>query len=128
MIVKDGHHFLYPGHQFESPANMEALTKWIQLEKYPVVSQINPINAQEILQGQHLVVLGVFGKNDETSSGHFRKLAEKGTERDRRSRVKVDRTLFAQLDVDTYRDFARNAYSLQKNSAPAIIIVDGKVL
>ncbi|ORZ17800.1 thioredoxin-like protein [Absidia repens] len=126
MIVKDGHYFLYPGHQFESAANMEALTKWIQLEKYPVVSQVNPVNAQELLQGERMVVLGVFGKDDQASHQQFRKLAEKGTGRDRRSRVKADRAIFAQLDMDTYHDFARQAYNIQKNNAPAIIIVDGK--
>ncbi|CAO3598368.1 unnamed protein product [Absidia cylindrospora] len=126
MIVKDGHYFLYPGHQFESAANMEALTKWIQLEKYPVVSQVNPVNAQELLQGERMVVLGVFGKDDQASHQQFRKLAEKGTDRDRRSRDKADRAIFAQLDMDTYRDFARQAYNIQKNNAPAIIIVDGR--
>ncbi|KAI8338450.1 thioredoxin-like protein [Chlamydoabsidia padenii] len=126
MIVKDGHHFLYPGHQFQSTANMEALTKWIQLEKYPVVSQINPVNAQDILQGERVVVLGILANNDQVSSSQFRKLAEKATDRDRRSRAKDDRAIFAQLDADTYRDFARNAYGIQKSNVPAIIIIDGK--
>ncbi|KAI8093298.1 thioredoxin-like protein [Halteromyces radiatus] len=125
MIVKDGHHFLYPGHQFATTANMEALTNWIELEKYPVVTQINPVNAADILQGQRIVVLGLFSHADENAIHQFRKLAEKGTDRDRRSRV-ADRAIFCQLDMDTYGDFAHQAYNIQRKNVPAIVIVDGK--
>ncbi|CAO3611654.1 unnamed protein product [Cunninghamella echinulata] len=130
MIVKDGHHLLYPGRLSDNnkQVNIESVSNWIELEKYPLVAQVNPMNAPDLLQGERLVVLGFFNNNEDNDEARnkFKKLARKRVDQDRRSRSKSDRALFAQLDMDTYGEYVRSAFNIQKNSLPSFIILDGK--
>ncbi|CAO3621625.1 unnamed protein product [Cunninghamella blakesleeana] len=128
MIVKDGKHLLYPG-RLTNGANIQLLSNWIELEKYPLVISINPMNAMDILKGQRLVVIGFFSSssnNNDASRDEFRKLAKKRIEQDRRSNSKSDRALFAELDMDTYGESVQSAFHIQKKNLPAFIILDGK--
>lgn len=137
MIVKDGKHLLYPGrlNNGKEGINVESLSNWIELEKYPLVVQVNPMNAMDLLKGQRLVVLGFFSSSinnnndndDSAARDKFKKLAKKRVDQDRRSKSKSDRALFAQLDMDTYGDSVKSAFNIQKNNLPAFIILDGKV-
>lgn len=132
MIVKDGHHLLYPGRLSDNnkQVSIESVSNWIELEKYPLVTQVNPMNAPDLLQGERLVVLGFFNNNEDSVEARdkFKKLAKKRVDQDRRSRSKSDRALFAQLDMDTYGDYVRSAFNIQKNDLPSFIILDGKVI
>ncbi|KAI9474330.1 thioredoxin-like protein [Zychaea mexicana] len=123
LIVKDGKHVIYPSHQFTNTESVrKALTGWIQSEKFPLVSDINPGNAPEILQGTHTAVVGVINNNDIESIAKFHVMAETQSKQQKAS--KSDRVLFAMLEGTTWGTYARTAYSVHPNRLPALIIVD----
>ncbi|KAF7728916.1 hypothetical protein EC973_005311 [Apophysomyces ossiformis] len=125
LIVKDGRHISYPSREFKNtPEVRDAFIKWIQIEKFPLVSQIGPTNAPEILKGDRLVILAVINHDDTSNTKKFRQLAETWTSNDRKQRNKGDRLLFAELDGIDYADHAKTAYGITKNNIPAILILD----
>ncbi|KAI8150188.1 thioredoxin-like protein [Fennellomyces sp. T-0311] len=123
LIAKDGKHVIYPSHQFTNTDTVrKSLAGWIQSEKFPLVSDINPGNAAEILEGRHRVVVGVINKGDLDSVDKFRAIAEMQSKQQKAS--KSDRVLFGMLEGTTWGNYARTAYSVHPNRLPAVIIVD----
>lgn len=126
VIVKDGKHVVYPSHQFDNTVNVQqSLTAWIQAEKFPLVSQIGPANAPEILRGGRMVVVGIIHKGDKDALDKFRALAE--AQNKQQKAAGQERVLFAQLEASTWGDYARTAYSIPRHQIPAIVIVDPPV-
>ncbi|KAG0168398.1 hypothetical protein DFQ28_008435 [Apophysomyces sp. BC1034] len=125
LIVKDGRQVMYPSRDFSNiPKVRESFLKWIQVEKFPLVSHIGVMNAQEILNGDRVVILAVINDDDKTNTEKFRKMAETWMSHDRKQRNKNYRLLFAQLDGVGYTNQAQNVYGVSKDDMPAILIVD----
>ncbi|KAG2224824.1 hypothetical protein INT45_008006, partial [Circinella minor] len=123
LIVKDGKHVIYPSHQFTNTETVrQSLISWIENEKFPLVSDINPSNAPEILQGTRTAVVGVINKDDHENMAKFRAIAETQSKQQKAS--KSDRVLFAILEGTTWGNYARTAYAVHPNRLPALIIVD----
>lgn len=128
LIVKDGKHVMYPSHTFTNTDTVQrALSKWIGDERFPLVSQVGPGNAPEILQGERMVVLGVIKQQDQTSLDQFRSIAERHAKQQKASSSSSSsdkRVLFATLEGNMWSDYARTAYRVHPNRLPAIVIVD----
>ncbi|KAI9022717.1 thioredoxin-like protein [Phycomyces nitens] len=122
IIFKDGQTTVSPVHSFEdTDAVKELLVEWIKMNKYPLITQITAANAQEILRGDHVVVLGVIHPDDQASKAAFEKTAKKVASQ---GGMKTESILFAELDASTWRDFASATYGVNKDGHPALIIVD----
>ncbi|KAI7885804.1 thioredoxin-like protein [Lichtheimia hyalospora FSU 10163] len=128
LIVKDGKHIMYPSHTFANTDTVQqALSKWIGDERFPLVSEIGPGNAPEILQGERMVVLGVIKQQDQASLDQFRSIAERYAKQQKASSSSSsseNRVLFATLEGNMWSDYARSAYRVHPNRLPAIVIVD----
>ncbi|KAL1932360.1 hypothetical protein VTP01DRAFT_9416 [Rhizomucor pusillus] len=124
LISKDGKHIKYPSHSFANTEQTQSsLTAWIQKEKFPLVSEVGPGNAEEILRGEHMVVLAVINKEDESSYEKFKAMAEDHS-RHQKASSSLGHVLFARLEGRAWGDYARRAYSIPPNVRPAVIIVD----
>ena len=127
LIVKDGKHIMYPSHTFANTNTVQqALSKWVGDERFPLVSEIGPGNAPEILQGERMVVLGVIKQQDQASLDQFRSVAERYAKQQKASSSSSseNRVLFATLEGNMWIDYARSAYRVHPNRLPAIVIVD----
>ncbi|ORZ02631.1 thioredoxin-like protein [Syncephalastrum racemosum] len=125
LIVKDGSHIIYPSHQFSNtPKVQDALTAWVQSEKFPLVSQVGPGNAPELLQGNRMVVLGVINEQDTGSKAKFRTMAETYNKKQKAQPAASERVLFAEIDGSTWGDYVRTAYSVPRKRIPAIVVLD----
>ncbi|KAL0083465.1 thioredoxin-like protein [Phycomyces blakesleeanus] len=122
VIFKDGQATVSPVRSFEdTDAVKEMLVEWIKMNRYPLITHITPANAQEILRGEHIVVLGVIHPDDQASKAAFENTAKKVTSQ---GGMKTESILFAELDASTWRDFASDTYGVNKDEHPALIIVD----
>lgn len=116
---------MYPSHTFAHTDTVQrALSKWIGDERFPLVSEVGPGNAPEILQGERMVVLGVIKQQDQASLDQFRSIAERHAKQQKASPSSENRVLFATLEGNMWSDYARSAYRVHPNRLPAIVIVD----
>ncbi|KAI9317131.1 thioredoxin-like protein [Dichotomocladium elegans] len=124
LIVKDNKHIMYPSHDFTHTEDVEqALEGWINDERFPLVSEIGPGNAEEILGGDRVVVLGIIKREDQTNTANFRSLAAQYQKQQKASSQRSN-VLFATLDANMWIDYARQTFAIHPNRLPAVVIVD----
>ncbi|KAI8331277.1 hypothetical protein EDC96DRAFT_34785 [Choanephora cucurbitarum] len=112
VIVKDNGHLVYEG-------DMDAIVDWVHQERHPLLTRIMPHNANSILRGPDLVVLGITQSDDIQYEDKLRALARKFKEKE-----KPEGVVFAQLDGRKYGNYINRIYGIQSNKLPALIILD----
>lgn len=126
LIVKDNGYRTYPSHDFQDDkANRESLVRWIEKERYPLVSKLGPSNQQGILQeGTLPVVLHIVNAKDTVSQSKFRDIATVWNKSLKADQTKV---IFAEMDRAMWKDYVRDKFNVQHDETAKIVIYDAPV-
>ncbi|KAI8333732.1 hypothetical protein BC941DRAFT_434319 [Chlamydoabsidia padenii] len=87
--------------------------KWVQSNKFPLVTRVDSGNAKDILKGDRLVVLLLLP--NEMADDSFRSLARSGLD---------SGATFAELNGKTWASYVKRVYGVTQ--LPAIVIIDPK--
>ncbi|KAI8063790.1 thioredoxin-like protein [Gongronella butleri] len=124
LIIKNGRSYPYFSIFLKTRADGETLASFIDNERYPLVANVSPLNAPGLLQGERVVMLATYKKDDTATDALFRKLATERYDADAKSKAHAERLVFAHADADLYGDYISRTYDIKKGF-PAIVLIDG---
>ncbi|ORX58883.1 thioredoxin-like protein [Hesseltinella vesiculosa] len=126
LILKNGRGYVFFSVFLASRADGETLASWIDNERYPMVAEVSPLNAEGLLRGDRVVVLGAFSQEDEESYSKLKQIAQERADADARSKAHADRTVFAHINTDLYGDYLSQGFGIKKKNVPVVVIIDGR--
>ncbi|RKP06109.1 hypothetical protein THASP1DRAFT_25511 [Thamnocephalis sphaerospora] len=126
LVFKDGKQVEFTG----SPTDKAAVRAFIEHNRHPALVPIDDGNAQDILNSEHLIVLGLMAPNRFGFESDRKELKAAALEyRGRVDRGEVqagseDRVIFAWLDATRYADYVRRTFNVDDRALPVLVIVN----
>lgn len=125
IILKGKHKFVFSSNNYaNTPENEQAIRTWVQKEKFPIVSEINLKNAEEILNSNHMLAFGLFdgSKKLEDQKKEFKFMTDAWLDKGNKN----SNVLFVWLDGTKWADYVKKVFDIKQSQLPRIVIADPK--
>jgi hypothetical protein len=126
IILKGKHKYVFSSNNYaNTPENRQAIQTWVQKEKFPIVTEINVNNAEEILKSDRLLAFGLFdgSKNLEDQKKEFKTMTDAWLDKGNKN----SNILFVWLDGTKWSDYVNKVFSIKTSELPRIVIAYPKV-
>ncbi|KAJ2958349.1 hypothetical protein NQZ79_g6090 [Umbelopsis isabellina] len=125
IILKGKHKFVFSSNNYaNTPENEQAIRSWVQKEKFPIISEINLKNAEEILNSNHMLAFGLFdgSKKLEDQKKEFKTMTDVWLDKGNKN----SNVLFVWLDGTKWADYVKKVFDIKQSQLPRIVIADPK--
>ncbi|KAM3587224.1 hypothetical protein VKS41_002260 [Umbelopsis sp. WA50703] len=125
IILKGKHKFVFSSNNYaKTPENEQAIRSWVQKEKFPIISEINLKNAEEILNSNHILAFGLFdgAKKLEDQKKEFKTMTDAWLDKGNKN----SNVLFVWLDGTKWADYVKTVFDIKQSQLPRIVIADPK--